>query len=103
MLPAGDNATSHAVRGTDDRPEMELIDFVGLDREAAIPKLTALAAASDLILWVTAANDGARDLDRRLIDAVRALRGRSEIESPAGAGGTVPSTGFSRSPSGYRL
>ena len=72
VLPAGDNATSHAVRGTGDRPELELIDCVGLDREAAIPKLTALAAASDLILWVAAANDGARDLDRRLIDAVRA-------------------------------
>jgi predicted GTPase len=72
VLPAGDSATSHAVRGTDDRPEMELIDCVGLDRDAAIPKLAAMAAASDLIVWVVAANDGARDLDRRLIDAVRA-------------------------------
>ena len=72
VLPVGDNATSHTVRGTDDRPELELIDCVGLDRETAIPKLTAMATACDLIVWVAAANDGARDLDRRLIDAVRA-------------------------------
>jgi uncharacterized protein len=72
VLPVGDVATSHAVGGTGDRPELELIDCVGLDRDAAIPKLTGMAAACDLIVWVVAANDGARDLDRRLIDAVRA-------------------------------
>jgi predicted GTPase len=72
VLPVGDVATSHAVGGTGDRPELELIDCVGLDREGAIPKLTGMAAACDLIVWVVAANDGARDLDRRLIDAVRA-------------------------------
>ena len=58
--------------GTGERPELELIDCVGLDREAAVPKLAAMAAACDLILWVAAANDGARDLDRRLFDAVGA-------------------------------
>ncbi|GEO36031.1 hypothetical protein GGE65_000319 [Skermanella aerolata] len=72
VLPVGDGATSHAVGGTGDRPELELIDCAGLDREAAIPKLTEIAQACDLILWAAAANDGARDLDRRLLDAVRA-------------------------------
>ena len=72
VLPVGDSATSHAVGGTGDRPELELIDCVGLDREGAIPKLTGMAAACDLIVWVVAANDGARDLDRRLIDAIGA-------------------------------
>jgi uncharacterized protein len=72
VLPLGDRATSHRMSGNGERPELELIDCVGLDREAAVPELAALAAECDLILWVAAANDGARDLDRRLFDAIGA-------------------------------
>ncbi|HYI72207.1 MAG TPA: GTPase [Skermanella sp.] len=72
VLPLGDRATSHRMSGNGERPELELIDCVGLDREAAVPQLATMAAECDLILWVAAANDGARDLDRRLFDAIGA-------------------------------
>ena len=72
VLPMGDSATSHKMSGNGERPELELIDCIGLDREAAVPELAAMAAECDLILWVAAANDGARDLDRRLFDAIGA-------------------------------
>jgi predicted GTPase len=71
VLAATGQPTSHSIRGADDWPALELIDCAGLEHETAIPKLVALAEACDLILWVAPANDGARDLDRRLLDAVR--------------------------------
>ena len=83
VLAATGQPTSHSVRGADDRPALELVDCAGLERETAIPKLVDLAENCDLILWVAPANDGARDLDRRLLDALRGhFAGKPQFRAP---------------------
>jgi uncharacterized protein len=72
VLPATDQASTYRLGETADRPAIELVDSTGLDRPEQIDGLTELAAASDLVVWVSAANDAARQLDRALLDRLRA-------------------------------
>ncbi len=72
VLPATDRANAYVLAESGGRPAIELIDSVGLDRPERIDALAALAAGSDLVVWVSAANNAARELDRALLDRLRA-------------------------------
>ena len=72
VLPATDRANAYVLAESGGRPAVELIDSVGLDRSERIDALAELAAGSDLVVWVSAANNAARDLDRALLDRLRA-------------------------------
>jgi uncharacterized protein len=72
VLPATDRANAYLLGESAARPAIELIDTVGLDRPEQIDGLAELAAGSDLVVWVSAANDAARQLDRELLERLRA-------------------------------
>lgn len=71
VLPATDMANAYVLGESPERPAVELIDSVGLERPEQIDALAELAAGSDMLVWVCAANSAARALDRQLLDRLR--------------------------------
>jgi predicted GTPase len=55
----------------DGRPAVSLVDLPGLDAGTTTPELLKEAGRADLILWVAAATQPARDPDRRALDELR--------------------------------
>ncbi len=71
VLPATDQANAYVLGDSAQRPAVELIDSVGLERPEQIDALASLAAGSDMLVWVCAANKAARALDRDLLERLR--------------------------------
>lgn len=71
VLPATDRANAYVLGESPQRPAVELIDSVGLERPEQIEALAELAAGSDMLVWVCAANKAARALDRDLLERLR--------------------------------
>ncbi len=71
VLPATGAFTAFALNDPT-LPPILLIDSPGMQDDAAtIDRLASQAGASDLVIWVTAANRADRQLDRAALDAVR--------------------------------
>jgi predicted GTPase len=70
-LPTTAGATEYSLQ-PEGRPAIVLVDTRGLGERADQAELLRQAERADLILWVAAAAQPARDLDRTHLDAVRA-------------------------------
>lgn len=79
VLPATDRANAYLLGESAEHPAVELIDSPGLGQASQIDALVELAAGSDMLLWVCAANNPARDLDKKLLDRLR----QRFVEDPA--------------------